>query len=111
MILEVDSDAVVDEDDVDGDDDDDNDDGDDKPAPTARSNSPVLAIPSLPLVPDITDANMASTSDVQYKPASSDVAESSKSALDRQPAPPVPRRREGWFVAYHAVLPGVYFGV
>ena len=111
MILEPDSDG---DDDGDGDDDDvcgDDDHGDDRPVPAAGSTTPVSTIPRLPLAPNVADANIASTSDVEYKLASNDVAESSKLALDRQVAPRVPGPREGWYVAFHAVLPGVYFGV
>ena len=99
MILEPDSEGA------DGD-----DGGDDEPAPAVGTTAPALTAPNLPLAPNV-DPTAASTGDVEYKPASNDVAESSKSALNRQVASPAPRPREGWFVAYNAVLPGVYLGV
>ena len=61
MILEPDSDRDGDDDgddvDVHGDD----DHGDDRPVPTAGSTTPVSTIPRLPLAPNVTDANIAST--------------------------------------------------
>ena len=83
-----------------------------EPAPAAGSTTPVLAMPNLPLVSNTEDPNTTSNDAAEsLASASNDVAESSKLAPDPQVAPSDPRPGEGWYVAHHAALPGVYFGV
>lgn len=108
MILEPDSDGADDDDDG-GEDGEDN--NGDELEPAAGPTAPLSTAASLPLAPNVADANIASTSDAEYNPASNDVVESSKPVPGRQVNSPVPRSGEGWYVAHNAVLPGVYFGV
>lgn len=70
--------------------------------------TPVPVLPRLPLA--------LRTPDPPRDVTSSGIAESSTSASNRNGkarslhgrGPNVPRRVDGWYVAYHAVLPGVY---
>ena len=81
-------------------------------APAAGSTTPVLATQNLPLASNIANSNTASSGAAEsLASASNDVAESSNLAPDPQVAPSDPRPGEGWYVAHHAALPGVYFGV
>ncbi|KAF9787403.1 hypothetical protein BJ322DRAFT_1107468 [Thelephora terrestris] len=75
----------------------------------AKSMTPVLAMPNLSLAPGPANPSHAAPNRVGVLPKSTsdEVAESSKSASSRKG----PRPGEGWYVAYHAVLPGIYFGV
>lgn len=81
-------------------------------APAAGSTTPVPATQSLPLASNIANSNTASSGAAEsLASASNDVAESSKLAMNPQVALSDPHRDEGWYVAHHAALPGVYFGV
>ena len=69
-------------------------------------------MPNLPLASNITNSNTASSGAAEpLTPASNDDAESSKLATNPQVALSDPHPGEGWYVAHHAALPGVYFGV
>jgi len=69
--------------------------------------TPVLVLPKLPLALQVTKS---------WNTRSDGVAESSKMALNRDGTrssrrSKTPHHADGWYVAHHAVLPGVYYGV
>lgn len=75
-----------------------------QPAAPDIQSSPTLAFPKLSLTPQVTES---------WNTPLDDVAGPSKLASNRDGARSscsfdVPRRANGWYVAYHAVLPGVY---
>ena len=75
--------------------------------PVVKPTTPSPVLPKLPLALHVGES---------WNAASGAVAESSTSASNRNGFRSmyrlsVPRRGDGWYVAYHAVLPGVYCGV
>lgn len=79
----------------------------------SQPSSPDLMMPDLPLASQGDDPSSA-TSVGEAPPSelpSNDTQEPSQSAVNHEGTGPSSSPTDGWYVAFHAVLPGVYFGV